>query len=329
MSTRALITKSGASAMETAAQISALPGVTANAYTTATISGINIAPGDFTNGLQLTLKGEQLIDLTNPPPVPDPSVDEAAFNDYLAKRINENPNLNALGIRAQSSTNPLTGQPELRLFASSGVDLDIRFSADSAASRIQVGDGTGNPNQSLNGAGAGRESAITVGGRIDITLAGGIEMAPAISNSPMFGDSTSASFAQSSYLGYQVAISGQPKAGDVFTVGFNSNGKNDNRNVLAMVAMENKSTMQDGSLSFAEGYGKLVEEVGTKSSLSKINTAASLSLLEQSQTTRDSISGVNLDEEAADLIKFQQLYSANAQVISVARELFDTLLNAL
>ncbi len=44
---------------------------------------------------------------------------------------------------------------------------------------------------------------------------------------------------------------------------------------------------------------------------------------------RDSISGVNLDEEAADLIRFQQLYGANAQVISVARELFDTLLNAL
>jgi len=73
----------------------------------------------------------------------------------------------------------------------------------------------------------------------------------------------------------------------------------------------------------------LVEEVGTKSSLAKINTEASKSLLEQSQTMRDGISGVNLDEEAADLIKFQQLYQANAQVISVARELFDTLLNSL
>jgi flagellar hook-associated protein 1 FlgK len=329
VTTRALITKSGASAMETAAQISALPGVTANAYTTATISGINVAPGEFANGLQLTLKGEALIDFANPPPVPDPAVDEAAFNDYLAEKINGNPNLNALGIRAQSSTNPLTGQPELRLFASSGVDLDVRFSAASAASSIQVSDGAGNPNQPLNGAGAGQESVITVGGRIDITLAGGIEMAPVIPNSPMFGDSTSASFAQSSYLGYQVAISGQPKAGDVFTIGFNTNGKNDNRNALAMVAMETKSTMQNGTLSFAEGYGRLVEEVGTTSSLARINAEASSSLLKQSQSMRDSISGVNLDEEAADLIKFQQIYGANAQVISVVRELFDTLLNAL
>lgn len=333
---RTLITQSGASAMQTAAQLSALPGVTANAYTTATITGVNVAPGDFAVPMQLRINGEALIqdDGALPTPaflstVPDPNVSEADFNDYLAEQINGNPNLNALGIRAQSSTNPLTGAPELRIFASSGVDLDIRFSAAGVASSIQVNDSSGNPNQTLTSAGVGQESAITVGGRIDVTLASGIEMSPSISSSPLFGDSSSASFVQSSFLGYQVSLTGQPKAGDVFTVGFNTDGKNDNRNALAMVAMETKSTMQNGSLSFAEGYGKLVEEVGTKSSLAKINTEASISLLEQSQTMRDSISGVNLDEEAADLIRFQQLYGANAQVISVARELFDTLLNAL
>lgn len=336
ISTRSLITQSGASAMQTAEQLSALPGVTANAYTTATITGISIAPGDFAVPMQLRINGEALIqdDGALPTPaflstVPDPSVSEADFNDYLAEQINANPNLNALGIRAQSSTNPLTGAPELRIFASSGVDLDIRFSAASATSSIQVNDSSGNPNQTLASAGVGQESAITVGGRIDLTLASGVEMAPSISSSPLFGDSRSPSFVQSSFLGYQVAITGQPKMGDVFTIGFNTDGKNDNRNALAMVAMETRSTMQNGSLSFAEGYGKLVEEVGTKSSLAKINTEASISLLEQSQTMRDSISGVNLDEEAAELIKFQQLYGANAQVISVARELFDTLLNAL
>lgn len=333
---RSIITQSGASAMQTAAQLSALPGVTANAYTTATITGINVAPGDFAVPMQLRINGEAIIqdDGALPTPaflstVPDPNLSEADFNDYLAEQINANPNLNALGIRAQSSTNPLTGAPELRLFAASGVDLDIRFSAASATSSIQVNDSSGNPNQTLTSAGVGQESAITVGGRIDVTLASGIEMSPSISSSPLFGDSSSATFVQSSFLGYQVTLTGQPKAGDVFTVGFNTDGKNDNRNALAMVAMETKSTMQNGSLSFAEGYGKLVEEVGTKSSLAKINTEASISLLEQSQTMRDSISGVNLDEEAADLIRFQQLYGANAQVISVARELFDTLLNAL
>jgi flagellar hook-associated protein 1 FlgK len=95
------------------------------------------------------------------------------------------------------------------------------------------------------------------------------------------------------------------------------------------VALETEGTLQDGTLTFGGGYGKMVEEVGTKSSLSRINTEASKSLLEQTQSMRDGISGVNLDEEAADLIRFQQLYQANARVISVARELFDTLLSSL
>jgi len=339
ISAKTLFTASGASAAQTAAQISALPGVTANAYTTATITDINVVPADFAWPLQLSINGESLLEDDGgiPTPaflavVPDPNVSESEFNDYLAERINGNANLQSLGIRAQSTTNPFTGAPELRLTASSGVDLDIRLTApNNPANSIDVNDSTGNANVRLTGqnTGTGQQSAVTVGGRIDITMADGISLATAPSDSPLFGNSTAANFAQSSFTGYQVALSGQPKTGDVFTIGFNTDGKNDNRNALAMVALETESTMQDGSLSFGDGYGKLVEEVGTKSSLAKINTEASKSLLEQSQTMRDGISGVNLDEEAADLIRFQQLYGANAQVISVARELFDTLLNAL
>ncbi len=339
VSNKTLITSANASAQQTAAQISALPGVSANAYTTATITDINVAPGDFAWPMQLSVNGESLLEDNGAIPtpsftadVPDPSVDEVAFNDYLAQRINNNANLQSLGIRAQSTTNPFTGAPELRLTASSGVDLDIRFTApNNPANSIDVNDGSGNPNVRLQGqnTGPGQQSAVTVGGRIDITLANGISLTTAPSDSPLFGDSSASTFAQSSFLGYQVSLSGQPKAGDTFTVGFNTDGKNDNRNALAMVALETASTMQDGKLSFGEGYSKLVEEVGTKSSLAKINMEASKSLLEQSQTMRDGIAGVNLDEEAADLIRFQQLYGANAQVISVARELFDTLLNAL
>jgi flagellar hook-associated protein 1 FlgK len=339
VSNKTLFTAANASAQQTAAQLGSLPGVSANAYTTATITDVNVAPGDFAWPMQLSVNGEPLLqdDGGIPTPsfsatVPDPSVDEAAFNDYLAQRINSNSNLQSLGIRAQSTTNPFTGAPELRLTASSGVDLDIRFTApNNPANSIDVNDGSGNANVRLTGqnTGTGQQSAVTVGGRIDITMANGISLSTAPSDSPLFGDSSASNFAQSSFLGYQVALSGQPNAGDTFTIGFNTGGKNDNRNALAMVALETASTMHDGKLSFGEGYSKLVEEVGTKSSLAKINMEASKSLLEQSQTMRDGISGVNLDEEAADLIRFQQLYGANAQVISVARELFDTLLNAL
>lgn len=338
---RTTTTTPGASAAQTAAQISALSGVSANAYTTATITDINFDTTTYAPPLQLSLNGENLLEYNFSnnafaSDVPNPNVSETEFNDYLAERINTNDNLKALGIRAQSTNNPITGAPELRLVASSGVNLDIRLSASNAGvNSIDVNDGSGNPNVRLIGqddpltVGTVEQSAVTVGGRIDITMANGISLQTSPANSPLFGDSSQPGFAASSFIGYQVAINGQPAAGDVFTVGFNSNGSNDNRNALAMVALDSMKTLQGGTLSFADGYAKLVEEVGTKSSLSKINTEASKSLLEQTQTMREGISGVNLDEEAADLIKFQQLYQANAQVISVARELFDTLLNSL
>ncbi len=334
---KTLTTTAGTSAMQTAAQISALPGVTANALTTATITDINFDATTYAPPLQLSINGEDLLEYNFDSSafgfeVPDPNLSEADFNSYLADRINANPNLKTLGFHAQSGSHPITGAPELRIVASSGVNIDIRLKASNGATNtIDVNDSNGNPNVRLNGvnAGAGEQSTITVGGRIDITMADGISLQTSPSNSPLLGDSSLSTFAASSFMGYQVAISGQPKAGDTFTLGFNTNAKNDNRNALAMVALETQASMQDGTLSYSDGYGKLVEEVGTKSSLAKINTEASKSLLEQSQTMRDGISGVNLDEEAADLIKFQQIYQANAQVISVARDLFDTLLNSV
>jgi flagellar hook-associated protein 1 FlgK len=337
VSNKTLTTLAGTSAMQTAAQISALPGVTANAMTTATITDINFNPTTYAPPLQISINGENLLEYNFDNSafafgVPNPNEDEAAFNSYLADRINANANLKTLGFHAQSGSNPITGAPELRIIASSGVNIDIRLNASNAAvNTMDVNDSNGNPNVRMTGmdTGAGQQSAITIGGRIDITMADGISLQTSPSDSPLLGDSTLSTFAASSFTGFQASISGQPKAGDTFTIGFNTNGKNDNRNALAMVALETQATMQDGTLSFNDGYGKMVEEVGTKSSLSKINTEASRSLLEQSQTLRDGISGVNLDEEAADLIKFQQLYQANAQVISVARDLFDTLLSSL
>lgn len=333
-SSQTMVTSPNASAAETAARINTIPGATARAFTTATITDINIDPSAFAPPFQISVNGENLIGysaLNIAPDVPSPS-DEVEFNNYLAASINANENLKSLGIRAESSSNPVTGAPELHLVASSGVNLDIRLTASAAtANSISVNDSNGNPNVRLTGqdVGGGEQSAVTVGGRIDITLSEGTTMTGLPAVSDILGDTTAADFAQPSYLGYQVKISGEPKAGDSFTVGFNTNSRNDNRNALAMVALETTGSMQNGTMSFGQGYGRLVEEVGTKSNLAKINTDASRSLLEQTTSMRDGVSGVNLDEEAANLIQFQQLYTANARVISVAKDLFDTLIQAL
>ncbi|KFX70169.1 flagellar hook protein FlgK [Pseudomonas taeanensis MS-3] len=130
-------------------------------------------------------------------------------------------------------------------------------------------------------------------------------------------------------------ISGRPENGDTFTLGFNTNGVSDNRNALKLVDLQNKQTVGvdpnvtgigTGS-SFTDGYGELVERVGTLTAQARQDSDATGAILKQATDNRDALSGVNLDEEAANLIKFEQYYNASAQVIQVARSLFDTLIN--
>lgn len=130
---------------------------------------------------------------------------------------------------------------------------------------------------------------------------------------------------------YEFTLSGVPQAGDSFTLGMNSKGISDNSNALALSALQSKATVGGtGSTgaSFNDAYGGLVERIGTLTAQVRNNADASITVLKQAQDSRDSLSGVNLDEEAANLIQFQQYYSASAQVIQVARSLFDTLIGA-
>jgi flagellar hook-associated protein 1 len=133
---------------------------------------------------------------------------------------------------------------------------------------------------------------------------------------------------------YEVTISGRPQGGDNFSVSFNTNGVSDNRNALKLIDLQNRTTIGINPLapattgsSFTDAYGDLVERVGTLTSQARVDGEATGAILKQATDNRDSISAVNLDEEAAKLIQFEQYYQASAQIIQVARNLFDTLIN--
>ncbi|WP_417548395.1 flagellar hook-associated protein FlgK [Marinobacter segnicrescens] len=128
------------------------------------------------------------------------------------------------------------------------------------------------------------------------------------------------------YRGFQFEISGNPKTGDSFTIGYNTNGTADNRNAELMAALATKNTMNNGSQSFTEGYAGLVEQVGVKTRQAQLDSDSGRTLLDQSVNQREAVSGVNLDEEAGKLIQYQAAYNASARVMGVAQELFDTLL---
>jgi flagellar hook-associated protein 1 FlgK len=129
--------------------------------------------------------------------------------------------------------------------------------------------------------------------------------------------------------GYQVRITGNPAASDTFDVGYNSGGTGDNRNALLMAGMQTDRLMNGGSSSFNDTYGELIADVGNTVRQAQVGSEVQRRVLEQSQAEWSSVAGVNLDEEAADLVRFQQAYQAAARIISVADEVFQTLINAV
>ncbi|MNF73236.1 Flagellar hook-associated protein 1 [compost metagenome] len=134
---------------------------------------------------------------------------------------------------------------------------------------------------------------------------------------------------------YQIkqSFSGRAETGDSFSTAVSANGVSDNRNALKLVDLQSKAAVGVDALvggtgvSFTDGYGDLVERVGTLTAQARVDSEASIAILKQATDNRDSLSGVSLDEEAGNLIKFEQYYNASSQVIQVARSLFDTLMS--
>lgn len=137
--------------------------------------------------------------------------------------------------------------------------------------------------------------------------------------------------------GFDVSLTGVPKAGDTFSISYNTSGFKDNRNGLAIAGLQDDELVRknavataaaDNSSSFTEAYGEVISFVGQKTAQVRISTESAKSVLAQSQAWNESTSGVNLDEEAANLIRFQQSYAAAAKIISASQTIFDTLLQA-
>lgn len=100
----------------------------------------------------------------------------------------------------------------------------------------------------------------------------------------------------------------------------------DNSNVLKMIALQSNKTLNNGTLSFQSAYGNMVGVIGAKTqAISSASTSANAALT-KATTTLDNLAGVNLDEEAGNLIKYQQAYQAAAKLIEISKLLFDTII---
>ena len=138
----------------------------------------------------------------------------------------------------------------------------------------------------------------------------------------------------SEIYGYDITVNGKVFAGDQFNIEVNSNGIGDNSNGLAMCEMQTADLVASGTSNgvkqtFVERYSLLTSEFGTVVNNASANATASEAKLAQSVAQYENITGVSLDEEAANLVKFQQYYQAAARIISASQTVFDALISAV
>jgi flagellar hook-associated protein 1 FlgK len=124
--------------------------------------------------------------------------------------------------------------------------------------------------------------------------------------------------------GWNLTFTGTPADNDVFTVGPNTGGTGDNRNALLLAAVQQSTVTAVGSA--ADTYNGLVGLIGNKTNEASSLSTAQDNLLTQAQDNRDSVSGVNLDEEAVNLQKYQQAYQAASKSIATAQTMFASIL---
>ncbi|MBQ0720115.1 MAG: flagellar hook-associated protein FlgK [Gammaproteobacteria bacterium] len=128
--------------------------------------------------------------------------------------------------------------------------------------------------------------------------------------------------------GLSFTLSGIPNDGDVITLGPNTGSPGDNRNALLLGGMQSQALLDGSSATFGEAYSGMIGGVGVATRQAQANLQAEDSLMDNAIATRERISGVNLEQEAAELVRLQQAYQAAAQLVSITDTLFQTLLRA-
>lgn len=185
--------------------------------------------------------------------------------------------------------------------------------------------------------GTGTIGAVTVTDPTNAALLSGATLSFPSANSYQVTDSAGNVLSSGSYApgqtisanGWSVTPGGTPAANDSFAIGANSNGLNDTSNALALANLADAKVLNGGTQSVIDAYGTLTTTIGTVGSQAASNLTTQTSLYNQAMSAQQSVSGVNLDEEAANMVKFQQAYQASAQIITTAQTIFSSLISAI
>lgn len=223
------------------------------------------------------------------------------------------------------------------------IDVDSRITADprlvAAAAPMRVTPNASNQGTMVIGQGVNGVGYSVAG--LPVTLAATatqITGLPATATA-VYSDGTTASgsainllngaakLASVSFSGMTFNVNGTPAAGDTFVVARNLGGIQDGRNAMALGKLQTQKTTAGGTATYQDIYAQLVAANGIRTKETQVTADAQQSMLEQAQSGREALSGVNLDEEAANLIRYQQAYQASSKLLEVGKSLFDTILS--
>ena len=298
---------SGQSSYVISQRLNTVDNINATASTSVELS---ISNDNDTDRMSISLNG---IDITEENLL-DGIVDPPVSIQSLVTQINEKFSDKSIFASVVGS-----GQ-DLRLLVQSFNGEDLKFTNnsidDDSFTITRVNEG-----QSVNNLVASGEEAV-IGGVVDIILDPGTSIN---TSGGLFSGATIEEM--SVYLGGSVELTGTPNYGDVFSIGLSQELQGDNRNGLSLIKLQDIALVENNLGTFSQFVSSINTEVGNITNQVEQNYQAAESLLNQIISRRESISGVNLDEEAANLIQFQHSYAASAQVISTARTIFDSLLN--
>lgn len=129
--------------------------------------------------------------------------------------------------------------------------------------------------------------------------------------------------------GWSLTLEGTPAPGDTFNLAPTPPRSTDNGNARVLGGLDQRGILDGGNQSLTVGLTQLTARVGTDARHAKLGHEAQAAIHAQVTAERESVSGVNLDEEAADLMRYQQAYQAAAQIIATADTMFQTLLSAV
>ena len=240
----------------------------------------------------------------------------------------------AAGLSIVTSGTPANGDSFLiqpTAAAAAGFSVALTSPAQvAAASLVQGTAGSGNTGSATVSGASVTNPGTWVSGTYTVTFGAGNSYTVKNSGGTQVGSGTYTSGTPIAFQGAQLTLTGAPASGDTFTVGLNNPANTgDNSNLLAMTDALAASALNGGTTSVTGAANSLVSQIGVITQQAQNNATAQQTVNQDATTARNNASGVNLDQEAANMLRYQQAYQAMAQVITASGQMFTSLISAI